>query len=122
MQIRILAVLAAAAAVLFAAGASAQSVSGRYQVVGTNFNGSPYAGTAEIFQTSSTTCRMTWRTGSTTSRGICMRNASTFVAAYSMGRGYGLVVYEIKPDGALEGTWTAADREGLGTERLIPLR
>jgi hypothetical protein len=110
------------AAIGWASAAPAQSIGGRYQVTGTNFNGSPYSGTAEIFTTSDTTCRMTWQTGGTSARGICMRNATTFVAAYSMRRGYGLVIYDIKPDGSMEGTWTVADQNGIGTERLIPLR
>ena len=51
------------------APASAQSIGGSYVVNGTNLDGSPYAGTAEITLTSSTTCTIHWVVGST-SEGI----------------------------------------------------
>ena len=58
--------------------AAAQEIGGRYEVQGTNLNGSPYAGVAEITVTSENTCRIAWDTGSISS-GICMRNDDTFV-------------------------------------------
>jgi hypothetical protein len=99
--------------------ASAQDVGGRYRVSGTNFDGSPYSGTAEIIVTSKNTCRITWDTGSTAS-GICMRNDTSFSAAYVMGKAIGLVIYRINADGSLEGLWTVADQDGVGTEVLTP--
>lgn len=111
-----------AAALLCAAPAAAQTVGGRYQVQGKNFDGSPYGGTAEITVTSSTTCRITWRTGPTTSQGICMRNTSTFTAAYRLGNSIGLVIYDIRSDGTLDGVWTLADKNGAGAEVLVPMR
>lgn len=125
-------IVAGMAAACFAAGiattiateAAAQgaNVGGRYQVQGKNFNGSTYSGTAEITVTSNNTCRIVWVTGSTTSRGICMRNGSSFAASYVLGGKIGLVIYEQKGDGSLEGLWTIADESGVGGERLIPLR
>lgn len=106
--------------VLAATAASAQSVSGRYSVEGRNFDGSRYRGTAEILVTSKNTCRIVWNTGST-SEGICMRNGSVFAASYGQGGTAGLVIYEIRPDGRMEGLWTMADRDGVGTETLIPM-
>jgi hypothetical protein len=99
--------------------AVAQDVSGRYTVEGRNFDGSRYRGVAEIMVTSKNTCRIVWNTGST-SEGICMRNGKTFAATYGSGSTTGLVIYEIRPDGRMEGLWTMADREGVGTEALIP--
>lgn len=99
--------------------AAAQDVSGRYTVEGRNFDGSRYRGVAEIMVTSKNTCRIVWNTGST-SEGICMRNGKTFAATYGSGSTTGLVIYEIRPDGRMEGLWTMADREGVGTEALIP--
>jgi hypothetical protein len=32
------------------------------------------------------------------------------------------VVYEMKPDGSLEGAWTIAEEEGVGHETLTPQR
>jgi hypothetical protein len=102
--------------------AAAQELGGRYQVQGKNFDGSSYSGTAEIVVTSRNTCRITWVTGGTTSQGICMRNGPAFSAAYRLGSAIGLVIYEIKPSGTLEGLWTIADKTGVGGEVLIPMR
>jgi hypothetical protein len=106
----------------FSTSASAQNLGGRYQVIGKNHNGSAYSGTAEITLTSNTTCNIVWKTGSTTSQGICMRNGVAFSAGYSMGNAVGLVIYEIKPDGSLDGIWTIAGQPGIGAERLVPMR
>lgn len=113
-------VLAAAVALIgLPFAAMAQDVGGRYDVNGTNFDGSPYRGTAEIAVTSKNTCRIRWETGATAT-GICMRNGSSFSAAYSMGDVIGLVIYRLNSDGSLEGLWTIADRDGVGTEVLTP--
>ena len=105
---------------LMASGAVAQSVSGRYTVEGRNFDGSRYRGVAEIMVTSKNTCRIMWNTGSM-SEGICMRNGDVFAASYGQGDTAGLVIYQIRPDGRMEGLWTMADRDGVGTETLIPM-
>ena len=105
---------------LFAMPAAAQSIGGAYDVAGTNFDGSPYGGTAEITLTSETTCVIEWTTGSTTSQGICMRNDDAFAAGYVLGDEIGLVVYKVMPDGSLRGLWTLAGKEGNGTEVLTP--
>jgi hypothetical protein len=104
------------------ATATAQNLPGKYSVQGTNLDGSLYSGTAEIVATSDTTCRIVWHTGSTSSSGICMRNGSSFAAGYALGESVGLVVYEMKPDGSLEGAWTIAEEEGVGHETLTPQR
>lgn len=43
--------------------------------------------------------------------------ASTLALANSTG----LVVYQMKPDGTLEGLWTIADQGGVGTKVLTPM-
>jgi hypothetical protein len=116
------AILVLAAVVASVVTASAQGLSGNYRVNGTNLNGSRYSGTAEIAFTSGTTCRIKWVTGTVTSRGICMRKGESFVAAYSLNNVIGLVIYEIKPDGVLDGVWTIADQPGYGTDILTPMR
>lgn len=105
----------------FALSASAQTVGGKYDVKGTNFDGSSYDGTAVITRSSNTTCRIHWETGST-SDGFCMLAGKSFAAAYAMGKTVGLVVYELQPDGALKGVWTIADESGAGTEVLTPAK
>jgi hypothetical protein len=115
-----LAVLAAAAMLVTASSAFAQSIGGKYDVEGTNFDGSAYQGTAEITLTSETTCVIEWQTQGTTSSGICMRNDAAFAAAYELNGEVGLVVYRVQDDGTLDGLWTLAGKEGNGTEVLTP--
>jgi hypothetical protein len=103
----------------FAMSAMAADVGGRYDVRGTNPDGSKYRGTARIEITSNTTCRITWNVGQESS-GICMRNGIALAAGYTLGDNVGLVIYEIRDDGTLDGIWTVADEDGSGTELLIP--
>ncbi len=98
----------------------AQSIGGVYTVAGTNFDGSPYTGTAEITVISETTCVIHWETGGNASDGICMRNDDAFSAGYVMGDDIGLIVYKMMPDGSLHGLWTIAGENGNGTEVLTP--
>jgi hypothetical protein len=93
---------------------------GTYTVEGTNLDGSAYSGTATIELTSETTCSIEWHTGSTTSNGICMLYDNAFAAGYVLGDAVGLVVYEVKGDGSLEGAWTISGKDGSGTETLTP--
>ena len=108
---------------LFAAGlsttANAVDVGGTYDVQGTNANGTKYSGTADIEVTSENTCRITWHVGNESS-GICMRNGSAFAAGYVLGEKVGLIIYEMRDDGTLNGLWTIADQAGVGTEVLTP--
>ena len=104
--------------VAFVGPAAAQSIGGKYNVEGTNLDGSPYNGTAEIRLTSQTTCVIQWKTGPTTSDGFCMRNGASFAAGYVLGNAVGLVVYEVHDDGSMSGLWTIAGKEGNGTENL----
>jgi hypothetical protein len=100
--------------------AAAQDIGGLYNVNGTNFDGSPYKGQAMIKITSSTTCEIAWKTGSTTSNGFCMRNDDAFAAGYVMGKDIGLIIYKATSDGTLRGVWTIAGKNGAGTEILTP--
>ncbi len=93
---------------------------GEYDVRGTNPDGSKYKGTAEITVTSNSTCRIVWQIGSDESDGICMRNGIALAASYILGKDVGLVIYEIRDDDTLDGLWTIADHDGIGTELLIP--
>lgn len=102
--------------------ATTQSIGGQYTVEGTNFDGSPYTGQAEIILTSDTSCDIRWLTNSTESAGICMRNDNSFAAGYKLGEEIGLVIYKIMPDGKLVGLWTIAGKGGAGTEVLVPVR
>ena len=87
---------------------------------GTNPNGSAYAGTADITQTSASTCRIAWHVGSEW-QGICMLSGDVFAAAYMSGNSRGLLIYHRQPDGRLSGEWTIGAGAN-GTETLIPLK
>ncbi len=114
--------LVAAAFCALASTASAQTVGGKYTVAGTNFDGSPYKGTASITVSSKTTCRIAWQTGGTSSQGFCMLQDGALAAAYKLGSNVGLIIYKLQSDGVLEGIWTLADKDGAGTEVLTPAR
>lgn len=103
--------------------AAAQDIGGLYSVKGTNLDGSPYGGKAEIKITSNTTCEIHWITGPTTSSGLCMRNDDAFAAGYVMDdKSIGLIIYKASPDGTLKGVWTIAGQNGAGTEVLTPVK
>ena len=51
-----------------------------------------------------------------------MRKGNVFSAGYILNGKVGVVVYELKGDGSLDGLWTLADQNGVGTERLVPTR
>lgn len=109
-----------AAGVLLAAPVAAQDIGGRYVVQGTGFNGQAYAGEAEITVTSDVTCEIVWNTGGQISQGICMRQGNVFAAAYILGEKPGMVIYNVAPDGSMQGQWTMAGSNGVGTEALYP--
>jgi hypothetical protein len=105
---------------LFAPIASAQSIGGAYTVSGTNLDGTSYRGTAYIELLSEVTCAIEWTTDGVTSLGICMRSDNTFAAAYELEGEVGMVIYRVRADGRLDGTWTIAGERGVGTELLTP--
>lgn len=100
---------------------AAQDIGGSYRVEGTNFNGSPYGGTAEITLTSEVTCEIVWTTGPSVSSGICMRDGNAFTAAYELQGKIGLIIYLVQDDGTLVGSWTIAGTNAVGTEVLVPM-
>lgn len=110
----------AAALVMAAQGVAAQDVGGHYSVKGTNLDGSTYEGEAQITATSDVTCEIVWTTGGSTSSGICMRDGNAFSAGYELNGKVGLVIYLIQKDGSLDGTWTVAGVNAVGTEILTP--
>lgn len=116
------AVLAAACVAVSVTAAGAQELGGTYRASGRSFEGATYSGTAEIIITSDSTCKINWKIGRETWRGICMRSGSVFAASYRFGNLTGLLIYEIKDDGSLEGTWTIAEKSGVGTETLKPVK
>lgn len=117
--------LAVTAAIMMATlgAAAAQPLTGRYQVIGDNGDGSRYSGVAVISGTAGGNCGIRWTIANTPpTEGFCMRQGNVLSAAYKLGESVGLVVYRINDDGTLDGTWTIAGQEGVGKERLVPAR
>jgi hypothetical protein len=100
--------------------AAAQDIGGRYIVQGTGFDGQAYAGEAQISVTSNVTCEIVWNTGGQISEGICMRSGNVFSAAYIISGRPGMVIYTVAGDGSMQGQWTIAGSDGVGTEALYP--
>lgn len=116
--------IAAAAALLGSVSiAGAQQITGTYQVIGDNANGTGYRGVAEISGTAGGNCGIRWAIPNTPpTQGFCMRQGNVLAAAYRLGNALGLVVYRIGDNGVLDGTWSIAGQEGVGRERLVPQR
>lgn len=112
--------VAALAFVAVVSAASAGQIGGRYSVAGSNLDGSKYSGTVDITISSNTACTIVWHTGGDDLTGICMRSADTLVAAYVADGAVGLVLYKIEDNGTLDGVWTAANQNGVGTDVLTP--
>ena len=108
-------------AVLCAGSAAAQTVGGRYNVDGSNPNGSHYGGTAEIVPAGGQTCRILWNVGSTWN-GACVIAERSVAAVYRSGNAQGIAVYDLQPDGSLHGVWTLGGSARTGTEILTPVR
>jgi hypothetical protein len=105
---------------LLAPIASAQSIGGAYVVSGTSPDGISYRGSAYIELLSDVTCAIEWTTEGVASSGICMRSDNVFAAAYELEGDIGMVIYKVRSDGRLDGTWTIAGEEGVGLEMLTP--
>ena len=114
------AILTAGILLMSAHWAAAQAIGGHYLVKGTNLDGTIYEGDAQITLTSKFTCEIEWKTGGSTSDGICMRDGNAFTAGYELNGKVGLVIYLVQDDGTLDGTWTVAGVNAVGTEILTP--
>ena len=116
---RILGSVVVLATIAGATAVQAADVGGSYSVYGTNFDGSHYKGTA-VIKGSSSSCTIQWKTGSTSSDGICILSGTVFAAAYQLGKDVGLAVYDVHDNGVLDGVWSIEGQEGSGTEVLTP--
>jgi hypothetical protein len=93
-----------------------------YAAVGKNFDGSEYRGSAYIEKTADYTCHIVWRIQQATYEGFCMVYRGFMAVSFtSPDDDVGLVIYKINADGSMEGGWTYADTDGIGTERLTPI-
>ncbi|QRM54927.1 hypothetical protein [Sinorhizobium sp. BG8] len=127
-----------AAAGFIAAGCAAtaaEDLSGRYKVNGTLANGRTYSNWAVIKMSSENTCDITWSDGT---KGVCMLNGTTLSYASVILPGlpggehpFGEIcvkaepqvgVYQVAPDGSMEGAYFDNTSNKGGHEKLTPVR
>jgi hypothetical protein len=103
-----------------AADADTLKLAHDYAVAGTNPNGSPYKGRLALEVISDTTYTVKWSIGGSTIRGFGMRMNDMLSATYMLNGQPGLVMYQVRDDGGLDGIWAIKGHDGFGTERLTP--
>jgi hypothetical protein len=101
--------------------AAAGDIAGRYRSECTLPNGSQCSpATAEIEMRSERTCHIRWSTGEA---GICVLDGTKFFAGYIIYGKAALGVYDVAPDGSIEGVFIDdIHGKGFGKEKLTPLR
>ena len=103
----------------FPAGAQSLTLAPKYDVAGTNADGSKYTGTATVEVISSTTFTIKWLIGGAVVQGFGMRMNDTLAATYTIDGEPGLVIYKVEGNG-LDGLWAIRGHNGNGTEHLTP--
>lgn len=94
--------------------------SGTYDITGTNPDGSAYTGTLLLTQVGVSTFRVVWTIGGDTIEGVAMVSGLTLATAFALGQQSGMGIYEIKPGGELDGTWTTVGAFAAGRETARP--
>ena len=99
------------------APAPAPDVAGHYNIVGTNPNGATYKGTLEVI-TRGDVYQFRWNAG-TQYDGVGVQNGKIVAVAFANGadgKGCGVVDYDMKGDGTLDGKWGYWGTNEAGTE------
>lgn len=117
-MIRVLCTLAFIA-VAMPAGSEPLILASRYDVVGTNPDGSRYSGTAIVDVISQATFTIKWKINGSTYEGFGMRRNDALAATYMIDGEPGLIIYKVDGDG-LNGLWSIRGHDGSGTEHLTP--
>lgn len=91
-----------------------------YNVVGTNADGSPYRGTADVHVISTTTFLVAWHIKGAASSGFGMRMGDTISATYMLDGAPGLIIYRQTANGGFKGIWAIKGQNGSGTEEWTP--
>jgi hypothetical protein len=84
----------------------APNIAGKYNVIGTNPNGSGYRGTLEVFARGDV-YQFRWNAG-TQYDGVAIQNGNIAAVAFANGpdgKGCGVIDYDIQGDGTLNGKW-----------------
>ena len=100
--------------------AVAEDLGGRYAVKGTLASGMKYSVSAEIVMTSETTCDINWSDGS---KGVCMLDGKTLSIGSAVRGKPQLGVYQVAPDGSIEGVFidNFHGGKGINREKLTPV-
>jgi hypothetical protein len=112
--------LALACAFLALATPALAQRDGLYDVSGTNLDGTPYTGQAQIRTVGTASFNIIWRIGNQLVEGVGMASGRTVSVAYGVAQQPGLGIYTLNPDGSLEGEWTIIGASAIGQERLVP--
>lgn len=82
-------------------------------------NGSTYKGSVEITKLRSVHL-LSWQTTGGNYSGVGIAKGSAIYAGYGINIDYGVVVYELKADGSLDGIWSTNKSAGMtGTEKVL---
>ncbi|WP_237216230.1 hypothetical protein, partial [Falsiroseomonas oryziterrae] len=103
---------------LVAAPALAQR-EGVYEVTGTNLDGTPYTGLAQIRLVGMNSFNITWRIGNQIVEGVGMASGRTIAVTYGLAQRPGMGIYQLNADGSLDGEWTIIGAPAIGRERLV---
>jgi hypothetical protein len=101
----------------------AKGLAGKYDVSGTNPDGSKYEGTVEIEHLKANSVTITWKIGKRTDVGRGKVNGDTVKVEYDGAlndKRDGQVEYTIKKGGVLDGTFREKGSKKKGTEELTP--
>ena len=94
-------------------------ISGDYTVNGTNADGSPYSGEANITRAGDG-YTIRWVIASESMQGLGEFDGQTYRVDWEASWGTGEAVYSLTSNGILQGTWTTDGGSGQGTEELKP--
>ena len=100
-----------------AAPAAAPDIAGTYNITGSNPTGAPYKGTLEVIARGDV-YQFRWNAG-TQYDGVGVQNGKVVAVAFangSDGKGCGVVDYDVKGDGTLDGKWGYWGTNESGTE------
>jgi hypothetical protein len=119
MTIRRLALALPLVAALVASPAEAQRA-GLYDVSGTNLDGTPYTGQAQIRGLGLASFVILWRIGNQVVEGVGFASGRTIAVAYGLSQRPGIGIYTLNPDGSMDGEWTIVGAPAIARERLVP--
>jgi hypothetical protein len=102
------------------ASPAAAQRAGVYDVTGTNLDGTPYTGVAQIRAAGLSSFFIAWRISGQVVEGVGFASGRTISVAYGLASRPGLGIYTLNPDGSMDGEWTIVGAPANARERLVP--